>query len=196
MSAAVALSHGQAHAEKWDMPMAYAATNFHSEHGVLAEKVKKYTNGALEITTHPVVTLKVVKSSVQCKQVKPLLASVLCLLMLMRRLCWDGIIFRFLPLPGEANDKLWLLQRQSECTACRSKSCCIIYPSLARSGLLFQKVNSSADTQGIKFRSYNSATATFAKERGMLPFAEAAELSQALATGVAEAFISSGSHRI
>jgi prepilin-type processing-associated H-X9-DG protein len=23
------------HAQKWDMPMAYAATNFHSEHGVV-----------------------------------------------------------------------------------------------------------------------------------------------------------------
>ena len=46
----------------------------------------------------------------------------------------------------------------------------------------------------MKFRSYNAATATFAKELGMLPVqVEAAELSQALATGVAEAFISSGS---
>ncbi len=62
-------------------------------------------------------------------------------------------------------------------------------------GFYFNKeVNSSADTQGIKFRSYNSATATFAEELGMTPVQiEAAELSQALATGVAEAFISSGS---
>ena len=46
----------------------------------------------------------------------------------------------------------------------------------------------------MKFRSYNAATATFAKELGMIPVQiEAAELSQALATGVAEAFISSGS---
>ena len=47
--------------------------------------------------------------------------------------------------------------------------------------------------QGIKFRSYNSATARMAELTGMLPVqVEAAELSQALATGVAEAFISSG----
>jgi TRAP-type C4-dicarboxylate transport system substrate-binding protein len=46
----------------------------------------------------------------------------------------------------------------------------------------------------VKFRSYNTATATFAEELGMIPVQiEAAELSQALATGVAEAFISSGS---
>ena len=41
-------------AEKWDMPMAYSATNFHSEHGVMfADKVKEYTNGEIEITVHP-----------------------------------------------------------------------------------------------------------------------------------------------
>jgi len=62
-------------------------------------------------------------------------------------------------------------------------------------GFYFNKeVKSSADTQGVKFRSYNTATATFAEELGMIPVqVEAAELSQALATGVAEAFISSGS---
>jgi TRAP-type C4-dicarboxylate transport system substrate-binding protein len=47
--------------------------------------------------------------------------------------------------------------------------------------------------QGIKFRSYSTATARMAELTGMLPVqVEAAELSQALATGVAESFISSG----
>ena len=61
-------------------------------------------------------------------------------------------------------------------------------------GLYFKKeVNAVADMKGIKFRSYNSATARMAELAGMLPVQiEAAELSQALATGVAEAFISSG----
>ncbi|MGA0925565.1 MAG: C4-dicarboxylate ABC transporter substrate-binding protein, partial [Lutimaribacter sp.] len=43
-----------AHAEKWDMPMAYAASNFHSEMGVVfADKVRDYTAGAIDITVHP-----------------------------------------------------------------------------------------------------------------------------------------------
>ena len=47
---------------------------------------------------------------------------------------------------------------------------------------------------GVKFRAYNTATARIAELAGMVPVQiEAAELSQALATGVAEAFISSGS---
>jgi TRAP-type C4-dicarboxylate transport system substrate-binding protein len=40
--------------EKWDMPMAYSASNFHSENGVtFAECVGKGTNGDIEITVHP-----------------------------------------------------------------------------------------------------------------------------------------------
>jgi TRAP-type C4-dicarboxylate transport system substrate-binding protein len=55
--AASALIAGSAfaggHAQKWDMPMAYAATNFHSEQGVIfADKVREYTDGAIDITVH------------------------------------------------------------------------------------------------------------------------------------------------
>ena len=43
-----------AQAEKWDMPMAYSATNYHSEHGVMfADKVREYTGGKIDITIHP-----------------------------------------------------------------------------------------------------------------------------------------------
>ena len=53
-AAGMALSAGAAHAEKWDMPMAYAATNFHSEMGVVfADKVRDYTGGKIDITVHP-----------------------------------------------------------------------------------------------------------------------------------------------
>jgi TRAP-type C4-dicarboxylate transport system substrate-binding protein len=61
-------------------------------------------------------------------------------------------------------------------------------------GLYFKKeVNSVADMAGVKFRSYNTATARLAELTGMLPVQiEAAEISQAFATGVAESMISSG----
>ena len=51
LMATTALADG--HAQAWDMPMAYAATNFHSEHGVIfADKVREYTGGAIDITVH------------------------------------------------------------------------------------------------------------------------------------------------
>ncbi len=178
--------------------MAYAATNFHSEHGVIfAEKVKKYTNGALEITTHPGGSLfkgGEIKRAVQTGQAPigerfmsahaneaPLLG-------------WDNL--PFLATTYADNDKLWAAAKDKVNAQLADLNLVALYTCpWPGQGFYFKKpVMSSADTQGIKFRSYNAATATFAKELGMLPVqVEAAELSQALATGVAEAFISSGS---
>ena len=197
MAGAVMVS-STAMAEKWDMPMAYAATNFHSEHGVLfAEKVKAYTGGKLEITTHPGGSLfkgGEIKRAVQTGQAPigerfmsahaneaPLLG-------------WDNL--PFLATSYEDNDKLWAAAKDKVNAQLADLNLVALYTCpWPGQGFYFKKeVTSSADTQGIKFRSYNSATATFAKELGMLPVqVEAAELSQALATGVAEAFISSGS---
>ena len=51
---ALAIAGAAASAEKWDMPMAYAATNYHSEMGVVfADKVREYTGGEIDITVHP-----------------------------------------------------------------------------------------------------------------------------------------------
>ncbi len=196
--AGAVMASSTAMAEKWDMPMAYAATNFHSEHGVIfAEKVKDYTGGKLEITTHPGGSLfkgGEIKRAVQTGQAPigerfmsahaneaPLLG-------------WDNL--PFLATSYADNDKLWAAAKDKVNAQLADLNLVALYTCpWPGQGFYFKKeVTSSADTQGIKFRSYNSATATFAKELGMLPVqVEAAELSQALATGVAEAFISSGS---
>ncbi len=53
-SVALAIVGSAASAEKWDMPMAYASSNFHSEMGVVfADKVRDYTSGDIDITVHP-----------------------------------------------------------------------------------------------------------------------------------------------
>ena len=195
---AILMFSGIAQAEKWDMPMAYSATNFHSEHGVMfADKVKQYSNGELEITVHPGGSLfkgGEIKRAVQTGQAPigerfmsahaneaPLLG-------------WDNL--PFLATTYEDNDKLWSVAKDKVNAQLSDLNLVALYTCpWPGQGFYFKKeVNSSADTQGVKFRSYNAATATFAKELGMLPVqVEAAELSQALATGVAEAFISSGS---
>lgn len=194
----LAFSSTAASAEEWDMPMAYAATNYHSEHGVVfADKVKEYTNGEIDITVHPGGSLfkgGEIKRAVQTGQAPigerfmsahaneaPLLG-------------WDNM--PFLATTYEENEKLWKAAEEKVNAQLANLNLVTLYTCpWPGQGFYFNKeVNSSADTQGVKFRSYNSATATFAKELGMLPVqVEAAELSQALATGVAEAFISSGS---
>lgn len=185
-------------AEKWDMPMAYSATNFHSEQGVeFAAKVGEYTNGEIEITVHPGGSLfkgGEIKRAIQTGQAPigerfmsahaneaPILG-------------WDNL--PFLATTYEDNDKLWAAARDTVNAALSDLNLVALYTCpWPGQGFYFNKpVTSSKDTQGVKFRSYNSATATFAEELGMIPVqVEAAELSQALATGVAEAFISSGS---
>ena len=187
-----------AQAEKWDMPMAYAATNFHSEMGVVfADRVRDYTGGSVDITVHAGGSLfkgGEIKRAVQTGQAPigerfmsahaneaPLLG-------------WDNL--PFLATTYEDNNKLWAAAKDKVNAQLDALNLVALYTCpWPGQGFYFKKsVNSSADTQGVKFRSYNSATATFAKELGMTPVqVEAAELSQALATGVAESFISSGS---
>lgn len=186
------------HAQNWDMPMAYAATNYHSEEGVaFADRVREYTDGAINITVHPGGSLfggGDIKRAVQTGQVPigerfmsahaneaPLLG-------------WDNL--PFIATSYADNAKLWEAARDSVNAQLADLNLVALYTCpWPGQGFYFNKeVGSSADTQGIKFRSYNSATATFAEELGMIPVQiEAAELSQALATGVASAFISSGS---
>lgn len=186
------------HAQSWDMPMAYAATNFHSEQGVIfADKVREYTGGAIDITVHPGGSLfggGDIKRAIQTGQVPigerfmsahaneaPLLG-------------WDNL--PFIATSYADNAKLWEAARDTVNAQLADLNLVALYTCpWPGQGFYFDKeVASSADTQGVKFRSYNSATATFAEELGMIPVQiEAAELSQALATGVASAFISSGS---
>jgi TRAP-type C4-dicarboxylate transport system substrate-binding protein len=178
--------------------MAYAATNFHSEMGVVfADKVREYTNGDIDITVHPGGSLfkgGEIKRAIQTGQAPigerfmsahaneaPLLG-------------WDNL--PFLATTYEENNKLWAAAKDKVNAQLADLNLVALYTCpWPGQGFYFKKaVASSKDTQGIKFRSYNSATATFAEELGMVPVqVEAAELSQALATGVAESFISSGS---
>jgi TRAP-type C4-dicarboxylate transport system substrate-binding protein len=53
-SAAILFGAGAVLAEKWDMPMAYSATNIHSDMGVVfAKKGGEYTKVKIEMTVHP-----------------------------------------------------------------------------------------------------------------------------------------------
>jgi TRAP-type C4-dicarboxylate transport system substrate-binding protein len=55
-------------------------------------------------------------------------------------------------------------------------------------------INSAADLKGVKWRAYNPATARIAELVGAQPVTvQAAELGQAMATGVVESYMSSGS---
>ncbi len=195
--AAIAFNASQAMAEKWDMPMAYSATNFHSATGAeFAQCVTTGTGGEIEIVTHPSGSLfkgADIKRAIQTGQAP-----------IGERLLSghqnENPIFGvdsipFLATSFEDAAKLWDAAKPTMTKILDEQNLVLLYSvPWPPQGLYFKKeVNSVADMEGIKFRSYNNATARLAELTGMLPVSiEAAEISQAFATGVAESMVSSG----
>ena len=184
-------------AEKWDMPMAYSASNYHSEVGAqFAACVTEGTGGDIEITTHPSGSLFAgadIKRAIQTGQV-PIGERLLSGHQNENALFgWDSIPF----LVGSFDEhaQLWEAAKPKIEALLEEQNLHLLYSvPWPPQGLYFAKeVNGVEDMEGIKFRSYNNATTRLAELTGMLPVTiEAAEISQAFATGVAESMISSG----
>ncbi|WP_050604292.1 TRAP transporter substrate-binding protein [Ruegeria sp. 6PALISEP08] len=185
-------------AEKWDMPMAYSASNFHSATGAeFAKCVTTGTGGEIEIVTHPSGSLfkgADIKRAIQTGQAP-----------IGERLLSghqnENALFGFDSIPFLATSfddsaKLWEAAKPSIEKVLAEQNLTLLYAvPWPPQGLYFKdEVTSVADMKGIKFRSYNNATSRLAELTGMLPVTiEAAEISQAFATGVADSMISSGS---
>jgi len=185
-------------AEKWDMPMAYADSNFHTQNGKLfAEAVGICTGGELEIVVHGGGSLfkgGEIKRAVQTGQA-PIGER------LLSAHANEAAIFGFDSVPFlatsfEDSDKLWAAARPTLEEELAGQNLVLLYavPWPPQGVYANKEINTVEDMAGLKFRAYNAATARLAELANMVPVQiEAAELSQALATGVAEAFVSSGS---
>lgn len=184
-------------AAKWDMPLAYPSSNYHSENAAtFAKCVTEATGGALEIVTHPGGSLfsgSDIKRAVQTGQAP--IGERLISAHANENPLFGVDSIPFLATSFEASDKLWSVAKEPLAKALDAQNLVLVYSvPWPPQGLYTKKeINSAADLQGIKFRAYNAATARIAELGGMVPVQiEAAELSQALATGVADSFISSG----
>ena len=196
-TALTAASATAALAEKWDMPMAYPATNFHSENAAaFAKCVGEGTDGKLEIVIHAGGSLfggNDIKRAVQTGQA-PIGERLLSAHANENPLYGIDSI-PFLATSFDASEKLWAAASDKLKAVLEADNLVYVYavPWPAQGLYMKKDVNSVADLQGVKFRAYNAATARIAELAGMAPVQiEAAELSQALATGVVESFISSG----
>ena len=184
-------------ADKWDMPLAYAASNFHSENAAeFAKCVTDGTGGNLEIVTHPSGSLfagNEIKRAVQTGQAN--IGERLLSAHQNEKPIYGVDSIPFLVSSFDEHEKLWSIAEPAVARALADDNLHYLYSvPWPPQGLYVNKpVESVADLKGVKFRSYSTATARMAELTGMLPVqVEAAELSQALATGVAESFISSG----
>jgi TRAP-type C4-dicarboxylate transport system substrate-binding protein len=198
LAAMFALASSACAQVKWDLPNAYAANNFHTENLVqFAADVDKATAGMLKITVHANASLfkaPEIKRAVQGGQ-----AQMGEILMVNFQNEWqlfgvDGL--PFLADSYEAAAKLYKAQKPSLEKKLAEQGMLLLYAvPWPPQGIYAKKpITSSADLKGLKWRAYSPATARIAELVGAQPVTvQAAELSQAMATGVVESYMSSGS---
>lgn len=194
---AVVLSAPAMAQTKWDLPAAYPATNFHSVNLTqFAADVDKATGGKLKITVHPGASLfkaPEIKRAVQGGQ-----AQIGEILLPAYQNEWqmfgaDGI--PFLATSYADSRKLYSAQKPILEKKLAEQGMMLLYAvPWPPQGLYSKKpVNIAADLKGSKWRAYSPATSRIAELVGAQPVTvQAAELSQALATGVVESNMTSG----
>ena len=192
------LSAGVMAQTKWDLPAAYPATNFHSVTLTeFANDVDKATGGKLKITVHAGASLfkaPEIKRAVQGGQAQ---AGELLLANFANE--WPIYAADGLPFLADSYDeamKLYKAQKPLLQKKLASDGMMLLYSvPWPPQGIYSKKIiNSAADLKGIKWRAYSPATARIAELVGAQPVTvQAAEVSQAFATGVAESMMSSGS---
>ena len=183
---------------KWDLPTAYPANNFHTENiQQFANDIDKATGGKLKIQIHPNASLfkaPEIKRAVQGGQAQ---AGEILLVNFENEdplFGIDGV--PFLASSYAESMKLYKAERKALEEKLAKQGIMLLYAvPWPPQGIYTKKpLESASDLQGVKFRSYNAATARISELMGAVPVQiEEAELSQALATGVADSFISSGS---
>lgn len=185
-------------ARRWEMPMAYSASNYHSEIGAeFAAEVTENSDGRLEIVTHPGGSLfggseiygAVLRGAAPIGE------------RLVSALGNEDAFYELDSIP-------FLASSFEDARRLYDASRPVLERKLDESGLVFlysapwppqglysvRPATSKADLKGLKFRAYNAITSRLAELLGMSPTKiEAAELQQAFATGIAESMISSGS---
>ena len=182
---------------KWDLPAAYPATNFHSVNlNTFAADVDRLSAGKLKITVHANASLfkaPEIKRAVQGGQAQ---AGEILLVNFQNE--WqpfgaDGL--PFLADSYEEGMKLYRAQKPLLEKKLAEQGMMLLYSvAWPPQGIYSKKpLNSAADLKGIKWRAYSPSTSRIAELVGAQPVTvQAAELSQALATGVVESTMTSG----
>ena len=183
---------------KWDLPAAYSPGNFHTENLVqFADDVDKATGGKLKITVHSNASLfkaPEIKRAVQGAQAQ---AGEILLVNFENEnplFGVDGVPFlatsyaesmKLYKASGPALEKLLAAQGIKLLYA-------VPWPP---QGIFSKKpINSVTDMKSLKWRAYSPATARIAELVNAQPVTvQAAELSQAMATGVIDSMMTSGS---
>ncbi|MGK6314389.1 TRAP transporter substrate-binding protein [Neorhizobium sp. DT-125] len=196
-AAAVIAGAGAALAQTaWVLPSAYPPANYHVQNlSQLASDVDAATNGALKINIHPNASLfkaPDIKRAVQTGQAQA--GEVLISLHENENPVFGIDVVPFLATSFDQSKKLWAASRPAIEKALDAQGLKLLYGTPWPPQGIFTKkdVNSVADLKGLKWRAYNVGTSRIAELVSAQPVTvQAAELPQALATGVVDGLMTS-----
>src|SRR6478609_720135 len=182
---------------KWNLPAAYPSDNPHSENlALFAKDVAAATNNKLQITVHPAASLfkaPEIKRAVQTGQAQ--IGEVLISLHENEDPILGVDVIPFLATSYPEAKKLWEASKPLIAKKLDAQGLMLLFAvPWAPQGIYAKKdINTVEDMKGLKWRAYNVGTARLGELLGMQSVTiQAAELPQALATGVVNSFMSSG----
>ena len=185
-------------ATEWNLPTAYPVDNYHTQTVMqFAKDVAAATGGELKITVHPNGSLfkaPEIKRAVQSGQAQA--GEVLISIHENEDPIFGADVVPFLATSFPAAMKLWQAQKPLLEAKLAEQSIKLLYAvAWPPQGIYAKKaLNRVEDMQGLKWRAYNVGTSRIGELVGAQPVTiQAAELPQALATGVVNAYMSSGS---
>ena len=197
LAGALALAAPATAQTKWNLPGAYPQDNPHTENLTLfAKDVADATGGKLQITVHPGASLfkaPDIKRAVQTGQAQ--MGEVLISNHENEDPIYGLDVVPFLATSYDQAKKLWEAQKAAVEKKLASQGIMLLFAvPWAPQGLYAKKdINTLEDLKGAKWRAYNVGTSRIAELVGAQAVTvQAAELPQALATGVVNAFITSG----
>lgn len=190
-------STGSVAQTKWNLPAAYPADNPHSENlALFAKDVEAATGGKLSITVHASASLfkaPEIKRAVQTGQAQ--MGEVLMSIHENEDPVYGIDVVPFLATSFADARKLYAASKSAVEKKLDSQGVKLLFMvPWAPQGVYAKKdINSVEDMRGLKWRSYNVGTTRLGELLGMQSVTiQAAELPQALATGVVNSFMSSG----
>jgi TRAP-type C4-dicarboxylate transport system substrate-binding protein len=194
---ALALAAPASAQTKWNLPAAYPADNPHSENLVLfAKDVETATGGKLQITVHPGAALfkaPEIKRAVASGQAQ--MGEVLISLHENEDPVFGIDVVPFLATSFADSLKLYKASKAAVEKKLDSQGVKLLFmvPWAPQGVYTKKELSTIDDMKGLKWRAYNVGTARLGELLGMQSVTiQAAELPQALATGVVNSFMSSG----
>ncbi len=185
-------------ATKWDLPSAYPAANLHTENlEQFVKDVSKLSGGELNITLHNNASLykaPEIKRAVQGNQAQ--IGEILLTNYANEDPVYalDGL--PFLATGYDAAWKLYQAQKNLLNKKLATQGMTLLYAvAWPPQGIFANKdIKTVDDLKGVKWRAYSPVTARIAELVGAQPVTiQQSELAQAMATGVVNAFMTSGS---